>query len=128
MTDENLKLVCAASFINCRLSIKLLSEEFGISVGSFYTIVNDVLSKRKLCARFIPYSLTVQQKVQHVKTSRSLVEWADDNPNFLQNIVTGDKSWCFQYDLSPKHQTAEWCNLGDGRPMDVRATKSIVKI
>lgn len=126
VTDENIKHVCAALSVNYQLSVQILSEEIGISVGSIYTIVHDVLGKRKLCARFVPHSLTAEQK-ERVEASRGLVEWADDNPNFLQNIVTGDDSWCFQYDPSTKHQTAEWRNPGDGRPMKVRATKSKVK-
>ena len=72
-----------------------------------------------------PFTDKLERKTFSIKpvsythlASRSLVEWADDNPNFLQNIVTGDESWCFQYDLSTKRQTAEWRDPGDGRPMN----------
>ncbi len=49
------------------------------------------------------------------------------DPNFLTSIVTGDKSWCFQYNPLTKCQLCTWLSLGVPRPQKVRQQKSKVK-
>ncbi|KAG5321397.1 MOS1T transposase, partial [Pseudoatta argentina] len=43
----------------------------------------------------------------------------DSDPNFLDKIITGDESWCFQYDPSTKRQSMEWRGRGEGRPTKI---------
>ncbi|KAG5319282.1 MOS1T transposase, partial [Pseudoatta argentina] len=38
------------------------------------------------------------------------------DPNFLDKIITGDESWCFQYDPSTKRQSMEWRGRGEMHP------------
>ena len=37
----------------------------------------------------------------------NIVETAENDPEFLDSIITGDESWCFKYDLETKRQSAE---------------------
>jgi len=32
-----------------------------------------------------------------IKTSDKLIKAADNNPYFIQKVITGDKTWCFLY-------------------------------
>lgn len=36
---------------------------------------------------------------------------ADKDKKFLNNIITGDKTWCFLYDAQTKWQSSEWKSL-----------------
>lgn len=52
---------------------------------------------------------------------------AKKDPNFLFNIVTGDETWCFQYDPETKRQSAEWKLPDEPNPKKSRQEKSKVK-
>lgn len=71
--------------------------------------------------------LTPEQKIRRVAASETFVEMADSDSNFLNKIITGDESWCFQYDPSTKRRTMEWRGCGEGRPTKIRAVKSKIK-
>ncbi|GFT21810.1 HTH_48 domain-containing protein [Nephila pilipes] len=98
-----------------------------MSIGSVFTIMTEDLKKKKLCARFVPHTLTTEQKEHRIASSEDLIAAADEDPNFLKTIVTGDESWCLEYDPETKRQSSEWTSPGKGRPMKVRASKSKTK-
>ncbi|GFT31759.1 histone-lysine N-methyltransferase SETMAR [Nephila pilipes] len=105
----------------------MIAESFNMSVGSVFTIMTEDLKKKKLCARFVPHTLTTEQKEHRIASSENLIAAADEDPNFLKTIVTGDESWCLEYDPETKRQSSEWTSPGKGRPMKVRASKSKTK-
>jgi hypothetical protein len=47
----------------------------------------------------------------------------DDDRFFLDSVVTGDETWCFQYDPQTRRQNMEWCS-----PSSPRQNISISKI
>ncbi|UYV65869.1 hypothetical protein LAZ67_3005764 [Cordylochernes scorpioides] len=51
----------------------------------------------------------------------------ENNPDFLDNVVTGDESWTFQYDPETKAQSSEWHTPASPRPKKARMSKSPVK-
>lgn len=51
----------------------------------------------------------------------------EDN-SFVSKIITGDESWCFQYESTKKRQSAEWVGQGSPRAKKVRMTKSKTKV
>ncbi|GFT55138.1 uncharacterized protein NPIL_37091 [Nephila pilipes] len=102
----------------------MIAESLNMSVGSVFTIMTEDLKKKKLCARFVPHTLTTEQKEHRIASSE---EAADEDPNFLKTIVTGDESWCLEYDRETKRQCSEWTSPGKSRPMKVRASKSKTK-
>jgi hypothetical protein len=40
----------------------------------------------------------------HAKTGQDFIRTCQDNPSFLDDIVTGDESWLLQYDPVTKRQ------------------------
>ncbi|GFS56874.1 histone-lysine N-methyltransferase SETMAR [Nephila pilipes] len=105
----------------------MIAESLNMSVGSVFTIMTEDLKKKKLCARFVPHTLTTEQKEHQIASSEDLIAAADEDPNFLKTIVTGDESWCLEYDPETKRQSSEWTSPGKSRPMKVRASKSKTK-
>ncbi len=59
--------------------------------------------------RFVPHASTAEQKEQHLNHAYDLIETIKSGPNFLDSIITDDKSWRFAYDLETKRQSSEWC-------------------
>ncbi|KAG5323518.1 SETMR methyltransferase, partial [Acromyrmex heyeri] len=89
-------------------SLKMMEEALNISRETIRTILHEDLGKTKVCAKFVPHTLRSDQKSARINYSRDIVAAAENNPNFLKSIVTGDETWCFQYDLKTKRQSAEW--------------------
>ncbi|GFT60643.1 histone-lysine N-methyltransferase SETMAR, partial [Nephila pilipes] len=105
----------------------MIAESLNMSVGSVFTIMTEDLKKKKLCARFVIHTLNTEQKEHRIASSEDLIAAADEDPNFLKTIVTGDESWCLEYDPETKRQSSKWTSPGKGRPMKVRASKSKTK-
>ncbi len=77
----------------------------GIPKTSMQQILREDLQKQKLCAWFVPHSLTAKQKERALITLTTLMIKSD--PNFLDSIITGDDSWCFAYDLEIMRQSSK---------------------
>ena len=51
----------------------------------------------------------------------------DQDPLLLENIVTEDETWCYQFDPESKLQMMAWCSPTSPRPKMIRLQKSKVK-
>jgi histone-lysine N-methyltransferase SETMAR len=89
-------------------SLKMMKEPLNINREMIRTILHEDLSKTKVCAKFVPHTLTDEQKSKRVDHFREVVAAARNDRNFLKSIVMGDETWCFQYDPETKRQSAEW--------------------
>jgi hypothetical protein len=58
-------------------------------------------------AKYVPRVLSSDQKEYHIAVCTELKEWAENNPNFIANIITGDESWVFGYDTETKQQSSQ---------------------
>jgi len=85
------------------------------------------LHKRKICSRFVPRSLTAEQKEHQVECCRSFIEFGDQDRNVLQRNVIGYESWCFQFDPETKRRSMEWRGTESPRQKNVRLQKARVK-
>ena len=88
-----------------RLTLRLIAEELGISKDTTHTIVRDDLGKRNICSRFVPHRLTDEQNAKRMETSGDFISICDQDPLLLENIVTGDETWCYQFDPESKWQS-----------------------
>ena len=46
----------------------------------------------------------------------------------LQNVITGDKSWVFQYNPETKRHIRQWKSVSSPRPKKARMQRSQVKV
>jgi hypothetical protein len=65
-------------------------------------ILKEDLGKEKLCAGFIPHSLTPEQGEDRVTSCQDIIAMADGDKTFFNKIITGDETWCFAYDPEKK--------------------------
>ena len=91
---EVIEKVCQMLAQDRRLMLKLIVEVLGISKDTAQTIVRDYLGKREISFRFMPHKLTDEQKAKRTDTSEDFISMSDQDPFILENIVTGDETWC----------------------------------
>jgi len=100
--DDHVEKVRAVIRGNRRLTVREGVDEVGISTGSCHQILTEKLWMRRVSAKFVPHLLTDNQKENRVEISQELLANAIINENFLQKIITGDKTWVYGYDVETK--------------------------
>ena len=109
-----------------RTTPQMIADRLNISEKTVRQIVTEDLGKRKICARIVPHALTTEQKQERVVYCQDLLLKGQDE-HFWENIITGDKTWCFAYDPATKRQSAEWVGQNCPKPKKLRFQKSRVK-
>ncbi len=66
----------------------------GIPKTIVQQILHEDLRKWKLCAQFVPHTLTAEQNEQHLRNAYDLIETIKRDPHFLDSIISDDESWC----------------------------------
>jgi hypothetical protein len=74
-----------------RLTIREVAEEVKIAFGVCQKILTEDLQIICVTAKFVPYLLTAEQKDDRVSICTDLSDGAQNNPNFMSSIITGDK-------------------------------------
>ncbi|UYV63755.1 hypothetical protein LAZ67_2005514 [Cordylochernes scorpioides] len=90
------------------LSLKMIADEVSVNKFTVHQIVTQDLMMRNVCAKLVPRVLTAKQKQRRVDVCREMLNELKNNPDFLDNVVTGDESWTFHYDPETKAQSSEW--------------------
>jgi len=110
--DDHVERVHAVIHGNRRLTVREVADEVGISIESCHKIFTEKPQMRRNSAKFIPRLLTDDQKENSVEISQELLTNANGNENFLKNIVTGDETWAYGYDVETKMQLSQWMGKG----------------
>ena len=76
----------------------------------------------------VPRLLNEGQKERHVQVCQDILEQLETEPNLLKRVVTGDKSWIFEYDSLTKRQSLERKSALSPRPKKARVFKSKTKV
>ncbi len=75
----------------------------------------------------MPHALTAEQWEQLDVLAKGLLEMIAHDSNFLDSIITGDKSWHFSYDLERKRQSAARCRQNSPRLNKLKFQKPKIK-
>ena len=118
--DHHVERVRAVIRRNRRLTVR---EKLLTKWASAQDLVIKFLLKnfrgRRVSAKFVPRLLTNDQKENRVEIIQELLSNANGNENFLKNIITGDETQVYGYDVETKMQSSQW--MGDGsRPKKKR--------
>lgn len=127
-TADNVTRVRELLISDRRLSVRLMADMLNISKTQVYDIVTNHIGMRKVCAKMVPKVLTDDEKSRRVETCQENLDMCKRDPKFLDNVITGDESWVFEYDPETKRQSSEWHTLASPRPKKARMSKSKVKI
>ena len=97
--DNHVERVHAAVHGNCSLTVQEVADKVGIRIGSCHQILTEKLQMRCISAKFVLRLLTDDHKENRVEISQELLANANGNKNFLKNIITGDETWVYGYDV-----------------------------
>jgi hypothetical protein len=107
-TPENVESVRAAINKNRRLAVRELEEDLGIPQTIVSQILIEDLDKKCVAAKFVLRLLYREQKEFHAAVAQDLLETANNDPDFLKKVITGDESWVYGYDPKTKAQSSQW--------------------
>jgi hypothetical protein len=79
-----------------------------------HEILTENLGMRRIADKFVPRLLMDDQKQNRVDVSKELLDRANDN--FLKNIITGDETWVYGYNVETKVQSSQWVSKTSPRP------------
>jgi hypothetical protein len=85
-----------------RLNIRFITDQVGLPKSIVHKIVTTELQMRKVCAKLVVKVLTDERKENRVSSSRELLGLVRVDPDFLDQVITGDETWVFQYDPETK--------------------------
>ena len=84
---------------------------------------------RKGCTEVVPSLLNDDQKEYHLQVCQDITERLQTEPDMLCRVITGDKTWIFEYDPETKCQSCQWKSQTSPRPnLKARPSKSKVKV
>ncbi|GFU67138.1 mariner Mos1 transposase [Trichonephila clavipes] len=92
-----------------------------------HKIISEDLGMRKICGKLVPKVFTDVQKQNRDAVSKDLLERIEEDPYFVDNVITGDESWFFQYDPETKRQSNEWHTPQSPGQKKARMSKSRMK-
>jgi hypothetical protein len=70
----------------------MIYDQLHINWETTHQILYKNLGKKKNCVKFVPHSLTKEQKEHSVVSYEDFIPTWQTNPNFLNCIITGDQS------------------------------------
>jgi transposase len=127
-TDDNVAKVREFIRSNRRLTVREVAEEVGISKTVCHEILTENLGMHRIATKFVPRLLTDDQKQNRVDVSQELLDRANGDDYFLKNIITGDETWVYGYDVETKVQSSQWVSKTPPRPKRARQVRSHVKV
>ena len=90
-----------------------IAEIVSISTERMINILHTHLSIRKLCAKWVPRLLIIDQKRIRVTTSEQNLTHLNHNPKeFLRRFVTMDETWIHRYTPESREGSKQWVKPG----------------
>ncbi|GFT99034.1 putative DD34D transposase [Trichonephila clavipes] len=84
---------------------------------------------RKLCSKWVPRELTIDQKQQRIDDSKQCLELFNRNQSeFLRLYVTMDETWLHYFPPESNRQSAEWTTRDELTPKCGKTQKSSGKV
>ena len=88
MSNGNSVEKISQSFLqNLPHSLGTLADEVNIGEDTVRKIVVEDLRKRKICSRFVPHSLTPEQKARRTAACRDLIVTSESYPDFFKCCI-----------------------------------------
>jgi len=108
------------------MTVRMLADMLNIGKSSLHTILNEHLGLKN-CVQKLFQSFLHQTKNLEEK-SGVLTGKIQPTLNFLERVITGDKSWFYEYDLELKSHSIEWKSKNDPQTKKYRKSRSKIKV
>lgn len=114
---------------NRRMKVREIAEAVGISTERVHNILHEKLHVKKLCARWVPRLLTLDQKRMRKDVSMQCLAMFKRNPrDFWRRFVTVDETWIHYYTPEMKQQSKQWIMPGESAPKKAKTVLSAEKV
>ncbi|KMQ87583.1 mariner transposase [Lasius niger] len=128
-TPEVIKKIHRIVMEDRRMKVRDIAEIVGISVGGVYNILHEKLEMKKLCARWVPRLLTIDQKRTRKDISEQCLSMLKRNAkDFWRRFVTVDETWIHHYTPESKQQSKQWTVSGESAPKKAKTVLSAGKV
>lgn len=84
---------------NCQITIRKVSEDVGISVGSCHAIFSDVLGMNFMAAKFVLKFLNLEQKNCSKSIAQELLNDINVDPDVLEWIINDDETCMYGFNV-----------------------------
>jgi histone-lysine N-methyltransferase SETMAR len=112
-----------------RLRIKDIMRSANIGAHAANEIIHERLGFSKVCARWVPRSLTADNRETRLNICADLFERYDsEGDGFLRRIVTGDETWIHQFEPESKRQSMQWRHISSPPPRKFKIVPSMQKV
>ena len=129
VTDENIKKVHKIILNDRKVKLIEIADIVKISSECVHYIIHEYLYMRKLCAKWVPRELTIDQKQQHVNDSEQCLKLFKRNkPEFLRRYVTMDETWLHHFTPESNRQSDEWTAHDEPNPKRGKTQQSAGKV
>jgi len=99
-----------------------------VSKITIHEAVTEKLGYRRLCARWVPKTLTDDHKTKRMGSAlKLLTRYAQEGDEFLDSIVTGDETWGFHHTPESKQQSLQWRHTHSPRTKKFKTSISVKK-
>ena len=91
-----------------RLKVRELADMVGISKSAVYRILTENFLLRKLCVRWVPRLLTMEQKQRLGDVLiKCLAMFHSNKADFSRRFITMDKTWVHHFTPETKEQSKQ---------------------
>ena len=105
-TTEMVKKIHKMVLDNRRLKLRELADMVSISKSAINRILTENLDMRKICAKWVPRLLTMEQKERHEDVSiECLAMFHCNKPDFLRQFI--DETWVHHFTSDTKKQSTQ---------------------
>uniref|UniRef100_A0A8B9ZUC3 Transposase n=1 Tax=Anas zonorhyncha TaxID=75864 RepID=A0A8B9ZUC3_9AVES len=87
--------------------IRMIADDLSIPQTQVFEMVKENLATRKVCAKLVPRVLSEEQKANQKAICQDLLHHVNEEPDFLDNVVTGDETWVFEYNPESKRKSKQ---------------------
>ncbi len=77
------------------MSIRMNAETVNSDKETVRKILHDELNMNKVCAKLVPKTLNLDQKLIHRQICSDFLERLDEEPELMKNIITWEETWIF---------------------------------
>lgn len=128
VTEDNVELVRGMIQVDPRVTYAMIEKSLDIHPPQVHRILHEFLGVRKRTARWVPRQLTEEQKAARVEWCIFMKEkFRNGSARELDNVITGDETWVYQFEPEKKQQSQVWMFPGDQLPVKSRRTRSCGK-
>ncbi|GFS50886.1 mariner transposase [Trichonephila clavipes] len=112
-----------------RLKVRELADIVGISKSAVHCILSENLDMRKLYARWVLHTFTLEQKQCRKDVSiECLVRFNSNKAEFLRRFISMDKIWVHHFTPKIKEQSKQWTEKGEPAPKKAKCVPFAGKV